>query len=455
MYRRSEDELLSWLVASRRKPLVVRGARQVGKSTLVRNVAARRGVPLWEVNLEQHPVLDSVFATLDPATILREIGLRLNRSGVGRGEGVLFLDEVQAAPKAMTALRYFYEMRPDLAVIAAGSLLELTLADVETAMPVGRVDYHFLGPMKFSEFMAARGEDLLLAELSGFDGRSAFSATAHERLLDLLREYLLVGGMPEAVARYMDSRDPVAAVAVHRSILNTYVDDFSKYARASDLERLRRVFEALPANLGQKVRYNRFHPDWRAADIRRALELLQRAGIAVPAVHSDGSGVPIGAEEDPTVFKLFHLDVGLVGTATGLGNVSFEDFRSGRFVNQGVLAEQFVAQHLAHGQPAGEKPRLHYWQRGGSRANAEVDFLVQRGRRVLPVEVKSGASGSLRSLHQFMLKHEGEVAVRLDINPPSRQSIEIDVMTGTGLRTARYTLVNLPLYMAERIRDLA
>lgn len=450
MRRLDEESILRWLSAPQRKPLVIRGARQVGKSTLVRQVAARAGRLLWEVNLEQHAALDLVFATLDPPTILREIGVRLNRAEVGRGEGVLFLDEIQAAPRALAALRYFHEGLPDLPVIAAGSLLEFHLGDAGIAMPVGRVEYHFLGPMTFSEFLEALGEELLLHTLRDYRISNELSAAAHERLLGLLREYLMVGGMPEAVERYTATRDPPAATAVHRSILGTYVDDFSKYARGSDLERLRRIFEALPVNLGQKVRYNRFHPDWKAADIRRGLELLMRAGVATAVVHTDGGGAPLGAEEDPTVYKLFHLDVGLVGTATGLGSVPFERFRDGRFINEGILAEQFVAQHLLRIQHPAQKPKLHYWQRGGASRNAEVDFLVQSGAEVRPVEVKSGASGSLRSLHQFMLKHSGGTALRFDVNPPSTQDVQIDVMARAGTVRASYRLVNLPLYLVER-----
>ncbi len=257
--------------------------------------------------------------------------------------------------------------------------------------------------------------------------------------------------MPEAVARYATLRDPVTAAAIHHSILTTYVDDFSRYASGANLEKLRRVFEVLPVNLGQKIRFNRFHPDWRAADVRHCIEIFERAGIAVRCNHSDGNGIPLGAEEDPTVYKLFHLDVGLVGTATGTGAIPFEAFRDGRFLNEGIAAEQFVAQHLISVQDRDHKPRLHYWQRDGARRNAEVDFLFQRGAELLPIEVKSGATGSLRALHQFMLKHTGETAVRFDLNPPSVQHIRTEVMTDKGLATSDYRLVSLPLYMVEQL----
>jgi predicted AAA+ superfamily ATPase len=229
---------------------------------------------------------------------------------------------------------------------------------------------------------------------------------------------------------------------VHRSILATYADDFSKYTRGVDIERIRRVFDVLPTQLAQKVRYNRFHPDWRAADIRRCLDLLIRAGVATAVVHSDGDGAPLGGQEDPSVYKLFHLDVGLVGTASGTGHIPLEEFRSGRFVNEGVLAEQFVAQQLLWTQNLEEKPRLHYWQRGGAKRNAEVDFLTALGSQVVPIEVKSGASGSLRSLHQFMLKHPGGRAVRFDLNPPSRQDIRTELVGERGRATAHYRLAS-------------
>lgn len=454
MFRSSGPILRDWYSRRARKPLIVRGARQVGKSTLVRQVAAALGVPLWEVNLERHSGLDGVFASFDVDRILRELAIVLNRAGVGRGSGVLFLDEIQAAPHAIAALRYFAEDRSDLAVIAAGSLIEFALASAPFSMPVGRVTYHWLGPMGFEEFLAALGEEVLLEIVRTYRLGADLPVTAHERLIRLLREYLYVGGMPEAVALYAEHRDPPAVAEVHRSITETYRDDFAKYASGADLEKLRRVYDALPSNLGEKVRYTRFHPDWRSVDIRGCLESLERAGIATPAVHTDGVALPLGATEDPTVTKLFHLDVGLAGTAAGLGPAPIEQLAEGRLINEGVRAEQFVAQHLLLAQPRDARPSLHYWQRGGRSTNAEVDFVVPAGSEVLPIEVKSGSTGSLRSLHQFMLRHPDRTALRLDLNPPSVQEVRTEVMTAEGKRPVRYRLVNLPVYLAGRSVDI-
>ncbi|MFZ4618583.1 MAG: ATP-binding protein [Rectinemataceae bacterium] len=452
--RIAEGDLIRWYQSSGRKPLVVRGARQVGKSTLVRLVAQKLGLAMWEVNLERHQELGVVFASLDSTRILQEIGLALNQGGVGKGVGILFLDEIQAIPAALSALRYFHEEKPDLAVVAAGSLLEFALGSEPFSMPVGRIEYCWLGPMTFIEFLEAVGEYLLVETLKKYRLDEDFPMAAHERLLPLLRMYFLVGGMPEAVARFAESRDIVRARQVHSSILETYRDDFRKYAKRADLEKIWRIYEALPSNIGLKTRYNRFHPDWKASDIRRCLELLQRAGIVDMAVHTDGTGLPLGAAEDPTVTKLFHLDCGLVSTALGGASIPIANFLSGRYINEGTFAEQVVAQLLLRTGSVNSRPQLHWWLRGGKSANAEVDFITATGGKVLPIEVKSGSSGSLRSLHQFMLPHQGGIALRLDLNPPSCQDLDLEVMTASGKTRVCYSLVNLPLYLAERIQGL-
>ena len=454
VYRQSLKTLEHWIHKANRKPLILRGARQVGKSTLVREFARLKGLPLWEVNLEKHASLNSAFATFEPATVLRELSLVLNQPNVGRSPGLLFLDEIQQTPAALACLRYFYEEMPELPVIAAGSLLEFTLADTGFSMPVGRVEYHWLGPLTFGEFLAGAGEAQALQYCEDWVAGEPFSEVAHQRLSRRLREFLLVGGMPEAVQAYLDTGDFLGATEVHRSILETYRDDFSKYARGAELEKLRRVFEVLPRTIGRKVQYRQFHPDWKAHDIRHCLELLQRAGLALSVVHSNAQGLPLGADEDPTVYKLYFLDVGLVGTANGNALLTLEDFVEGHFVNEGPLAEQFIAQHLWANQPRDQRPGLHFWQREGKANNAEVDFLVPQKSTLLAIEVKSGTSGSLRSLHQFMLRHPQAGALRLDLNPPSSQVVKTEVMTSEGKQYVEYPLENRPLYGPAAILDL-
>jgi len=451
--RKAINDLGVWYSKAKRKPLILRGARQVGKSTLVREFASSAALPLWEVNLEKFKSLDTVFATLDPKRVLQELSLVPNLSGVGRGKGILFLDEIQESPKALACLRYFYEELPELAVIAAGSLLEFTLSQAEFSMPVGRVDYYWLGPLTFDEYMAGIGEDGTIAFLDTWKPGDPYPILLHERLLRRLREFLLVGGMPEALQAFMDTSDFNSAVAVHQSILETYRDDFSKYARGAELEKLRRVFDVLPRVAGRKVQYRQFHPDWKAQDIRHCLDLLQRAGLAFPVFHSSAQGLPLGAGEDPTVWKVFFLDVGLSGTANGNALLSLEAFLEGKFYNEGMQAEQFAAQHLAAAQPHAQRFRLHYWLREGKSGNAELDFVIPSGTSVVPIEVKSGSSGSLRSLHQFMARHPGKLAIRLDLNAPSMQEIRTTVMSPDGKQEVAYKLINLPLYMAGRLGE--
>jgi len=449
--RRALTELELWYSKKNRKPLVLRGARQVGKSTLVREFASGSGLPLWEVNLEKFRLLDRVFGTFDLPLILQELSLTLNTANVGKGSGVLFLDEIQECPQALACLRYFHEEMPGLAVIAAGSLLEFTLSQAEFSMPVGRVEYYWLGPLTFDEYLSGAGEHEAIGFLDAWKPGDSFPALLHQRMLLRLREFLLVGGLPEALQSFIDTHDFRSAVAVHQSILETYRDDFSRYARGAELEKLRRVFDVIPRVIGRKVQYRQFHPDWKSQDIRHCLDLLQRAGIAFPVLHATGQGLPLGAGEDPTVWKVFFLDVGLVGTANGNALLSLDDFMAGSFLNEGVLAEQFTAQHLAALQPPAQRFKLHYWLREGKAHNAELDFLLSSGHSVVPLEVKAGSSGSLRSLHQSMLAHPGALALRLDLNPPSTQEIQTTVMSPEGKREVQYHLRNLPLYFAGRL----
>lgn len=448
-----------WLNRVDRKPMLLRGARQVGKTRLVREFAASQRLPLWEVNLEKNRNLNTVFESLDVNTILRELSLVLNTRGVGTEPGILFLDEIQETPHALTALRYFYEERPDIPLVAAGSLLEFSLGEGGFSMPVGRSESYWLGPLSFSEYLLGTGDDLLHHELQHYQSGASWPLTAHERLMDRLREYLIVGGMPEAAQAYINSGNLADAVRVHTSLLETYRDDFSKYAHGALLRKLQRVFETAPLETGRKVTYRRFHPDWRTVDIRRCVELLTAAGILVPVYHSAANGLPLGAEENPDVYKLYLLDVGLAGTAAGNSHLSLEEFRTARFlsdfINTGSLAEQFVCQQIWSSGSRTSRPKLHYWLREGKTSNAEVDFVLPGARSPVPVEIKAGATGSLRSLHQFMLRSPSGRAIRLDASPPSSQQVETTASSKSGRQSVGYQLESYPLYFAGRLRDFA
>jgi len=456
IYRDVLLQIEAWQRSVEPKILVLRGARQVGKTTAVSQLPslAGRGAKVLQVNLEEHPELERSFATNDAERILEELFFT---AGAVPAEGdIVFLDEVQAAPSALQAMRYLREHRPDLRFVAAGSLLEVALGRRNISMPVGRMEYLFMGPLTYREFLGAQGSFDMERELmrSWIPGKP-FPQAAHGKLLSVLRKYLIVGGMPEAVARFVATGDSMEVGRVHASILNTYRDDFVKYASGEDLLLLRRVFDWVPARAGDKVVYTKIAADRRAAAVRTAIELLCDARVIFPAVHSSGNGLPLSSEVRPSVYKLFFLDVGLMAHMTGVSRISGDMMLDHDFINRGRLAEQFVAQHLLFRRPSWERPSLHYWLRSGRSSNAEVDFLVEGGRSVVPVEVKAGSSGSMKSLMRFVQEKSVPLAVRFDANPPSLQRVEHRLADGWGgSRPVQFDLLSLPLYMVDEIDRL-
>jgi uncharacterized protein len=452
MLRAIESNLHTWLLSRNRKPLIIRGARQVGKSTLVRNFALSQNLILHEVNLEKHPQLKPAFESNSSETILQEIQLVCRCGALKDENALLFIDEVQSIPAALTALRYLYEDRPKLAIICAGSLMEFTLGELRQSMPVGRVEYLFMGPLSFEEFLQAAGEQDLLETMRAFQSGAEFPATAHRRLIEWQRLFLLIGGMPEAADSYLATKDFDQVASVHASIANTYRDDFAKYARGHELVRLQKVFDYVPLALGRKVKYVKIDREMRAAELRKAIDLLHKAQVIALALHTDASGMPLPAGVDETVFKPYFLDCGLAHYLSGNRIISLEQIKSRSFINEGPLAEQFVAQHLLYFGDRRSRPALYYWLREGRSANAEVDFVIGVEGKVIPVEVKAGESGSLKSLHQFIGAKGQRLAVRLDLNPPSMQRVSQSIPNFSS--KISFDLMSLPTYMVEQLPRL-
>lgn len=453
--RESERTLERWHQKAHRKPLVIRGARQVGKSTLVRQFAAKRSLALHEVNLEQRRTLEGAFATLDVTVIVRELeGLLGARIGDG---DLLFLDEIQATPSALPALRYLYEQRPNLAVVAAGSLLELVLADHNFSMPVGRIEYLYLGPLTFSEFLRGTGRDYLFDVLSEWEPGTAIADSAHQALCQLQREFMVVGGMPEAVATWASESAFDAVADVQRSIVSTYKDDFGKYGgNTESLRRLQQVFEYVPTALGQKIKYSNIDRDTRARELRSAIDRLAAARVISLVHHSACSGVPLTVQIDPHVYKALFLDVGLAAHALGVRWNDIARLDERQLVNEGGLAEQFIGQHLLYRARGIEPPSLVYWLREARTSNAEVDYVIAHARQVIPVEVKAGSSGTLKSLHRFFARDVNQTALmptalRFDLNLPSLTELDHALTDGTPVR---YQLLSLPLYMVDQTERL-
>lgn len=444
MRRKISSDLSAWLAADGRKPLVLRGARQVGKTWVVRELAAASDLDLVEINFERNPEYGEVFASARGELLVAQLEAVLGRA-VTQGESLLFLDEVQECPEVLGALRWLYEDLPGLPVVAAGSLLEFALQEHDFNMPVGRISYMFMGPMSYIEFLWACGEERLADYIcSASAGEAELTDAVHGKAMELFRQYCLCGGMPEAVKTWSASRDPGRVGVVQQDLLLTYRDDFNKYRRRVSAEVMRKTMASVARQLGGKFNYSRVDDSLKHAQVKAALEMLVKARLCSKVTSSSGNGVPLGAESNERIFKCVFLDVGLAMAQLGMRPATARDFEECVWSNKGAVAEQVVGQLLL----AGAAPRdmqLFFWQQSGS-GTGEVDYLVQRGSQVLPVEVKSGASGSMKSLHSFMARKGLSAALRLDTNKPSRQHMDLRTTRGEHVE---YDLVSLPLYMAE------
>ena len=440
----------NWLATPGRKPLILRGARQVGKSTLVRLFAERCRRPLAEVNLERHADLGPAFARNDPAYLLNVLEALPGVGPIGP-DGLLFLDEIQAVPEAVSALRYFREDVPDLPVLAAGSLLDFALADHRASMPVGRIAYLHMGPMSFTEFLNAVGGEGLARVVAAFEVERGLDAAIHKRLMELLRTYFFTGGMPEAVQAFARSLRFRDVTEVHNSIIDTYREDFSKYIGSRSLGRIVNVFNFAARNVGRKVKYIHFSGEDKAAATKADIELLSLARVLSKVVHSHCNGLPLQADSDPRAYKLLFMDVGLMNAVSGLGWSAIDGMNETRLVNEGAMAEQFIGQHLQGLLADSPNRELSYWLREGRATNAEVDYVAAVDGQIVPVEVKAGASGALKSLHQFVAEKGVSVVVRFDAAPPSVQIVRTRVQRGGAQTEVAYRLISLPLYLVERL----
>ena len=457
LYRQELDDLEHWFAQRPRKPLIIRGARQVGKSTLVREFARRKGLPLVAIDFERNPEAQDAFRTREPKRILSTLSLLTGRAVIPTRD-LLFLDEIQAAPAALAALRYFYEELPELPVVAASSLMEFALADTQFPMPVGRVEYLHLGPMRFEDFLEALRHPELKAHLCNLslqDLESAFPDALHDRYMDLLRQYWVVGGLPESVSGYVQEQRASAigferVAHIQHSIVATFRDDFSKYSHGTLRDRLQMTFDRLPGLVGRRFKYVQVSRDHRAADLAYALQRLCMARVAYRVCHTAANGVPLAAEMNERRFKCLYLDVGLMCAALGLNLLDLSR-QNLNLANAGAVAEQFIGQHLLHSGPGFQTPSLHYWAREVRNAAAEVDYLLALGGQIVPVEIKAGTSGSLKSLHQFLKEKKGTLALRFNADPPSLLQDSKRLSTG---ELVDYRLLSLPLYLVGQARRL-
>lgn len=445
-------KLQAWLDDGRRKPLILRGARQVGKTWLVRALARERGLALLEVNFERDPTMAGVFQASDPMRIFNDLAL-LRDHRAAPADSLLFLDEIQSAPEVLARLRWFAEELPGLPVVAAGSLLEFALADFASSMPVGRIGYAYVEPLGFPEYLEAHGQQPLLERLGVWRPGAELSAAVHEKAIEWFDRYTMTGGMPAVVAADAEGADAGTCRGIQCDLLYTYQDDFAKYAGRTDPRVLRQVLLSVVASLGSKFVYSSVGEGVKGQAARRCLEMLADARLCRLIPHTSANGLPLAAQQNERMRKAALLDVGIahaLWNTPALGQ--FPQWKSLAPEIRGGLAEQMAAQQLQLVSGGfNHEGRVFHWRREGGRAG-EIDYLLDLDGRILPVEVKSGSAGSMKSLHQFMHDKLLPLAIRLDRNPPSLQTMHVSTTQG---QPARYRLLNLPHYLCGFARDIS
>ena len=437
MKRLIDEELNSWKSRKNRKVLLLRGARQVGKTFSIRKLG-KTFKNFLEVNFEENPHLCSFFkGSLNPFEINEKLAFHFNQS-IKPGETLLFFDEIQACPGALRSLRFYYEKMPGLHVAAAGSLLEFALSEIPS-FGVGRIESLYMYPLTFEEFLDASGSGMMNRAIASASFDKPIDPVIHNRLLDKLKIFLVIGGMPKVVDTYVNGNDLDAGQVELDNILNSLYDDFAKYKQRTSVLRLREVFKSIVFQTGSKFKYSNVSGDASSTHAYKdALELLIKAGLAYKVYHTSARGLPLGGQINLKKFKVLFLDTGIFQRVQGLdlSQHIISDFQA--LVNRGNLCELFVGLELIAGQPFRIRPELYYWHREARSSNAEIDYVISNQGRIIPVEVKAGTRGQMQSLHLFLGERRLKHGLRV-----------------SGENFASYdNIKTIPLYAVSRTRHL-
>ena len=445
--KRSElNYLKNWKDKKTRKPLVIRGARQVGKSYLVRQFAQIYALDILEINFELNDDYIACFQSKDPKQIITLLELKASQKVIA-GKTLIFLDEIQAAPQVLATLRYFYEILPQFHIIAAGSLLDFILEEHSFSMPVGRIEYMHLGPLNFKYFLKGIEKEQLGKFIEEYHFSTPFPVVVHDELMKMFKLYLAIGGMPEAIEVYKDTGSLLEVDMIKQSILLSYRDDFSKYGRRFKHSIIQKVFQKLPFQIGQKLKYVNLDSNEKSSDLKKTLHLLELARIYYPVYHTAANGIPLRAQTNEKIQKPLFLDVGLLTKACGVNYAEIEAADEVTLINSGSLCEQFIGQHLLYAKPSYEEPELFYWCREKRQSSAEIDYILNYGSKIIPVEIKAGKTGTLKSLHVFIQEKQLNYGVRFNADKPSYCEIPISLPGASG----KFSLLSLPLYMVEEL----
>lgn len=456
LVRNIDVELLKWKESPRRKPLLVRGARQVGKSWAIRHLGETFKHYL-EVNLEKEKDLCRLFEEISD---VRELSQRLgavHNVPVIPGDTLLFIDEIQNCPAALKSLWFFKENYPELHVVAAGSLLEFALNEIPS-YGVGRIRSVFMYPMSFKEFLMARGKDMWVKEIAKADWAHPVEDSLHSRIASEFRSFLMVGGMPASVSAWVETQDYSACQDEQNDIQQSYFDDFAKYAKKVDPQLLRSTLSAVVRQSGKKFVYSKVDGGYKAEEVKEALRLLRDAGIIIPVQMSAANGLPLGAQVNPKFTRYDYLDTGLLLRVLAMNYDDDKELtrlilagEAPELVNKGIVAELTAGLELMKSSNPQSKYELFYWENLEKNATSEVEYVIAKNAKCLPIEVKAGTSGKMKSLRVFMNMKNLAAGIRCSLE--NFGLLEVSDTDKTGQQVNR-TIGILPLYAMWRLSDL-
>ena len=429
--RSIDNELLNWKKESHRKPLLLRGARQVGKSSAVRNFSKNYTYYI-ELNFDENPELNIFFEGNQSVDEICEQLSFYSKTPIVSDETLLFLDEIQTCIPAISALRYFYEKKPGLHVIAAGSLLEFALSEMPS-FGVGRIRSMFLYPFSFNEFLDAFGEKNLKNLIEKSNSSKPINDLIHKKIITYLKKFFIIGGMPEAVAIYKETADLLQVQNVLNDLFISIQDDFIKYIGKVSKQRIAEVFSAVIMQVGSKFSYTYPNVTQNSSQVKETLSLLQKAGLIIPVTHTAANGIPLGAETNPKKRKFLIFDTGIYQRALNLdiSQIFIESTIS--IVNKGGIAELHMGLELIKNSSCYSKPELYYWQREALNSQAEVDYVIQQQEDIIPIEVKAGTKGAMQSMYIFMKEKKAKKGIRCSLeNFSEYENIEVIPLYAVG-----------------------
>jgi len=433
LQRNIDNDLQEWKNAGSRKPLLLRGARQVGKSSAVRELGKQFDY-FFEINFENKDFAGAkkIFERHSNPHLLCDELSALYEIPIAAGKTLLFLDEIQSCVDAISALRYFYEEFPDLHVIAAGSLLEFALREIPS-YAVGRVRSLYMYPFSFEEFLRALQRNLLLEKLRTASPENPLSEEIHSKLKELFLRFIVIGGMPEVVSKYASGGSLLDCRNILDELTETLFNDFAKYKQRIPATRLEEVFSAIIAQTGQKFTYSQASTSANQMQMKESIDLLKMSGLAYSVTHSSANGLPLGAETNSRYRKLMIFDTGIYQRFLRLDLTTLFLDEKIEQVNKGALAEMFVGIELVKSQNNRLPAELYYWQREKGGSTAEVDYVVQQKQEIVPVEVKAGTKGAMQSMFLFLKEKQRPLGIRCSMeNFGEFQNIKIYPLYAAG-----------------------